>query len=213
MTPADELVHVVDDDEGVRDSLSILFEAVGFETRTYASAEAFLDALPTATAGCVITDVRMAEISGLDLLRRLQALGNDLPVIVLTGEADIPMAVEALKGGAVDFIQKPFDAAKILGAARAALQQARATAERGGARDKVGERIAGLSRRERQVLDGVVAGQSNKTIAIDLGISPRTVEIYRANIMTKMQAGSLSELVRLVVSAGARGSQTGSAAT
>jgi two-component system response regulator FixJ len=197
--PEANLVHVVDDDDAVRDSLSFLLRAANFEVVTYQSATQFLDTLTKDIDGCVVTDVRMPDMSGLDLLRRLRGLSCMIPVIVMTGHGDIQLAVEAMKAGAVDFLEKPFDDERILAAVRAALEARRADTERSGRRSDIEERLESLSQRERQVLDRLVAGQPNKIIAHDLGISPRTVEVYRANVMTKMQAGSLSELVRMVL--------------
>jgi two-component system response regulator FixJ len=193
------LVHVIDDDEAVRDSLSFLLRAADFNVVAYQSATHFLESLTRDIDGCVITDVRMPDMSGLDLLRRLRSLSCTIPVVVMTGHGDIQLAVEAMKAGAVDFLEKPFDDERVLAAVRSALQARRAQDERLGRRHEVEERLGHLSQRERQVLDGLVAGLPNKTIAHDLGISPRTVEVYRANVMTKMQAGSLSELVRMVL--------------
>ncbi len=193
------LVHIIDDDEAVRDSLSFLLRASGFNAVTYQSATHFLQSLTRDIEGCVITDVRMPDMSGLDLLKRLRGLSCLLPVIVMTGHGDIQLAVEAMKAGAIDFLEKPFSDDRVLGAVGSALEARRAESERTGRRHEVEERLESLSQRERQVLDGLVAGSPNKTIAHDLGISPRTVEVYRANVMTKMQAGSLSELVRMVL--------------
>jgi two-component system response regulator FixJ len=200
--PSDTTVHVIDDDEAVRDSLAFLLRSAKIDVRTYESAASFLAALPPLTAGCIITDVRMPEISGIDLLRRLRELDIGIPVIVITGHGDVPLAVEAMKIGAIDFIEKPFDDDTLLDVVRGALSQQAGTVKRGVERAEIGERLAGLSNRERQVLNGLVAGLPNKTIAYDLGISPRTVEIYRANLMTKMKAASLSDLVRMAVVAG-----------
>jgi two-component system response regulator FixJ len=193
------LVHIIDDDEAVRDSLAFLLRAAEFNVVTYPSATHFLESLTRDIDGCVITDVRMPDMSGLELLRRLRGLSCMIPVVVMTGHGDIQLAVEAMKAGAVDFLEKQFDDERVLAAMRSALDARRAQSERTGRRKEVEERLDSLSQRERQVLDGLVAGSPNKTIAHDLGISPRTVEVYRANVMTKMQAGSLSELVRMVL--------------
>jgi two-component system response regulator FixJ len=193
------LVHIIDDDEAVRDSLSFLLRAADFNVVAYQSATHFLESLTRDIDGCVITDVRMPDMSGLELLKRLRGLSCTLPVVVMTGHGDIQLAVEAMKAGAVDFLEKPFDDERVLAALRSALDARRAQSERTGRRKEAEERLDSLSQRERQVLDGLVAGLPNKTIAHDLGISPRTVEVYRANVMTKMQAGSLSELVRMVL--------------
>jgi two-component system response regulator FixJ len=190
------VVHIVDDDAAVRQSLSFMLSAAGLAVRVYDSPSAFLDGLSAAQSGCLVTDVRMPDMTGLELLRRLRAKGCLIPAIVITGHGDVPLAVEAMKAGAVDFIEKPFEEAAILKAVKKALEQG---TEDGGDAQAVAARVALLSERERQVLDGLIAGHPNKTIAYDLGISPRTVEVYRANVMTKMQAKSLSELVRLAI--------------
>ena len=195
-------VHVIDDDDAVRDSLAFLLETADLSVRTYASAMEFLEAVPTMPHGCIVTDVRMPEISGVDLARRLKDLGVPDPVIVITGHADVPLAVEAMKAGVTDFIEKPFDDEVILAAIRAALERGGKDIEGAAERARIAERIAALSGREREVLDGLVAGHANKVIAYDLGISARTVEVYRANVMTKMGASSLSELVRMALMVG-----------
>src|SRR6202158_106554 len=208
--PGSAVVHIIDDDEALRESLAFLLGTARLEVRAYESATAFLDALARAEPGCIITDVRMPGISGVELLRRLKSLEAAFPVIVITGHGDVPLAVEAMKLGAVDFLEKPFEDDALLAAVRSALgrqdQDARHEAEKAG----ICRRIASLSTRERQVLDGLVAGDPNKTIAFDLGISPRTVEIYRANVMTKMKASSLSDLVRMALMAGFLANSAGS---
>ena len=193
------VVHVIDDDEAMRQSLAFLFRTARIYAETYESASAFLSALPQLKVGCIVTDVRMPGLSGLDLLRRLRELNIGVPVIVMTGHGDVPLAVEAMKGGAADFLEKPFDDEALLGAVRSALSKNATDHERQAQKSAIKERLASLSNRERDVLQGLVAGNQNKTIAYDLGISPRTVEIYRANVMTKMQAGSLSDLVRMAI--------------
>jgi two-component system response regulator FixJ len=198
----DVVVHVIDDDDAVRESLSFLLKTSGLAVRTYENATAFLRDDPKAKSGCIVTDVRMPDISGLDLLRRLRELHVGLPVIVITGHGDVPLAVEAMKAGALDFLEKPFDDDALLTSVNAALRHQGANAKREADRAGVVEKLASLSNRERQVLEGLVAGHPNKTIAFDHGISPRTVEIYRANLMSKMQAGSLSELVRMALVGG-----------
>lgn len=206
--PSDRLmVHVIDDDEASRQSLAFLLQTADVAVQTYPSAAAFLDQLTAAAAGCIITDVRMPGMSGIDLLRRLKELKVDTPVIVITGHGDIALAVEAMKIGAADFLEKPYDDEVLLASVRAALQQRGADEKRNAERVEIEGRLAALSNRERDVLSGLVAGRANKQIAYDLGISPRTVEIYRANLMNKMQAGSLSELVRMALVVGILGTQ------
>jgi two-component system response regulator FixJ len=195
-------VHVIDDDADVRDSLAFLLEAAGMTVRDFESAVAFLDALPGIEKGCVVSDVRMPGISGTELLAKLKAAGNGMPVIIITGHGDVALAVEAMKLGAFDFIEKPFDDAMIVAAVEAALREEERREQNEAGRADVLARLATLSQRERQVLDGLVAGAPNKIIAYDLGISPRTVEVYRANVMSKMEAGSLSDLVRMALLAG-----------
>jgi two-component system response regulator FixJ len=193
------VVHVIDDDTDVRQSLAFLLTAAGFTVRLHESAVAFLKVLPEAREGCVITDIRMPQMNGLELQRRLGELKAGLPVIVMTGHGDVPLAVEAMKAGAVDFIEKPFDDEVLLSAVRAALSQRVRDAAHDARTLEIHGRIKRLSDREREVLERLVAGKANKVIAYELGISPRTVEVYRANVMTKMQADSLSELVRMAL--------------
>lgn len=193
---ASGIVHVVDDDEAVRQSLAFLLGSAGLAVRLYDSAPAFLENLAGIKGGCLITDIRMPGMTGLDLLHALRARACGLPTIVITGHGDVPLAVEAMKAGAVDFIEKPFEQQVLLDAVQAALERGGTLGEEGQA---VAARLAALSARERQVLDGLIAGHSNKAIAHELGISPRTVEVYRANLMAKMEAKSLSELVRMAI--------------
>jgi two-component system response regulator FixJ len=199
LNTSDTVVHIVDDEEAVRNSLAFLLTSAGFAVRVHQSATDFLAVAPNLTNGCLITDLRMPDIDGVELLRRLKAADAMLPAIMVTGHGDIQMAVEAMKNGAIDFIEKPFSddvlIDSITRAAERAAEQKRSTA----ATELVKQRIATLSDRERQVLKGVVAGQPNKTIAHELGISPRTVEVYRAGLMAKMQARSLPELVRMAL--------------
>jgi two-component system, LuxR family, response regulator FixJ len=197
--PLKGIVHIIDDDEAVRESVEFLFRSAQFEVRVYESAPAFLSKVSDAPTGCVVTDVRMPEVSGIDLLRRLKELKSTLPVIVMTGHGDVPLAVEAMKAGAVDFIEKPFDDDVMLAAVRSALTRGAMTGKRDAERAEIEERTKSLSAREREVLQGLVGGHPNKIIAFNLGISPRTVEIYRANVMSKMQAPSLSDLVRMAL--------------
>ena len=192
------VVHVIDDDESARHSLAFLFDCAGLAVRTYESAVEYLEAVPTVEHGCIVTDVRMPDMNGVELVGRLKKLGVADPVIIITGHADVPMAIQALKAGVADFIEKPFADDMILKAVRAALARADEQVETQTELDRIAARLAALSQREKEVLDGLVEGHANKVIADDLGISPRTVEIYRANVMTKMQAGSLAELIRVV---------------
>lgn len=206
----ERVVHIVDDNDAVRQSLAFLLSAAGLPVRLYDSASAFLASLPGLQDGCLITDVRMPDMTGLELLHQLRSKACSLPAIVITGHADVPLAVEAMKAGAVDFIEKPFDDQTILNAIQNAFD--RGSNEAGGDAAEIAAKLAILSERERQVLEGLIAGHSNKAIAHDLGISSRTVEVYRANLMTKMQARSLSELIRMTLTAsvasGRRGEQS-----
>ncbi|HWD68209.1 MAG TPA: response regulator FixJ [Caulobacteraceae bacterium] len=195
-------IHVIDDDEAVRDSLGFLLEAAGFEVNTYDCGVAFLEGRSGQETGCIVTDVRMPGITGLELVIRLRQLGCGLPIIVMTGHADVQLAVQAMKAGAHDFIEKPFDESVLLQTVETALARSVAANGASGERNDALSRIESLSARERQVLRGLVAGKPNKAMARDFGISPRTVEVYRANLMTKLNAASLSEVVRLAVRAG-----------
>ena len=195
----DPIIYVIDDDDAVRQSLEFLLKTAGITVRGFESAKAFLEIMPQISSGCIITDVRMPEITGM---QRVKAVNPDLPVIVITGHGDISLAVEAMKIGAVDFLEKPFDDDLLLTAVRAALSRDADTGKRKAELADIHEKLNELSNRERQVLEGLVVGNANKTIAFDLGISPRTVEIYRANLMTKMSANSLSDLVRMAIVTG-----------
>ena len=205
MPSEDATVHVIDDDQAARDSLAFLLKAAKLPVKTYESASAFLDVAIGIKSGCIITDVRMPEIDGVELLRRLKKLKVNVPVIVVTGHGDVPLAVEAMKIGALDFLEKPFDDEAMLASIQSALVRQEHENKRQAERAEIESRLAALSNRERDVLEGLVAGRANKQIAFDLGISPRTVEIYRANLMTKMQAASLSNLVRMALVAGILG--------
>ena len=195
-------VHVIDDDEAVRDSLAFLLMTAKVPVRVYKSASDFLSVLPSLDGGCVVTDIRMPGMSGLELLARVKELKLPVPVIVITGHGDVPLAVEAMKLGASDFVEKPFDDHALLASIGAAMSASATSNDRDGGRLELQRRFETLSLRERQVLDGLVLGHPNKTIAFDLQISPRTVEVYRANLMTKMSASSLSELIRMAFVAG-----------
>jgi two-component system, LuxR family, response regulator FixJ len=199
---AKDLVQIIDDDDALRDSLTFLLSSAGIDAKSYESAGAYLNDPQRGAAGCIITDVRMPGMSGIDLLRKLKSDGVSLPVIVMTGHGDVPLAVEAMKLGAFDFIEKPFDDDALLVSVRGALGVQEKHTRVESQRQEIENRLTQLSTRERQVLDGLVAGQANKVIAYELGISPRTVEIYRANVMTKMQANSLSDLVRMALVTG-----------
>jgi two-component system response regulator FixJ len=203
--PNDALVHVIDDDDAVRESIAFMLRSAGIDVHTHDSATAFLKLLPGLKFGCIVTDVRMPDMSGLDLLRHLRERAVMMPVIVITGHGDVPLAVEAMKSGAVDFIEKPFDDEVLLASIRWALDMQKQDSRRDAEQAEIQGRIATLSARERQVMEGLVAGHANKTIAYDLGISPRTVEIYRANVMTKTKASSLPELVRMALVGGLLG--------
>ena len=200
--PDSIVVHVIDDDEAVRDSLQFLLASAKLRVTTYDSATAFLTALPGIKGGCIVTDVRMPQMTGIELLHRLKSIGVELPVIVMTGHGDISLAVEAMKEGAADFLEKPYDDETLLKAVRTALDRYTRDAKREAEKAQIRERLGLLSQREREVLEGLIAGQANKVIAADLKISPRTVEIYRAHVMTKMAADSLSDLVRMSLIAG-----------
>jgi two-component system response regulator FixJ len=193
------VIHLIDDDDGVRRSLAFSLTTAGLAVRAYDSGTAFLEALKGLLPGCIVSDIRMPGIDGLELQRRLNGLGVKLPVIIITGHADVRLAVDAMKAGAVDFIEKPFDDDVLLAAISAALERYDKTGEREAEVKAIRERLAGLSPREREVLGGLVAGAANKTIAYDLKLSARTVEVHRANVMTKMGARSLSELVRMAL--------------
>jgi two-component system response regulator FixJ len=197
----DQRIYVVDDDPGIRDSTRMLLESAGFAVQLYASATRFL-ADQILKGGCLIADIRMPDMDGLELQEEIAGRGIDMPVIIITGHADVPLAVRAMKAGAIDFIEKPFDDERMLESVARALkagQQSRSqTAEAKTAQDK----LALLTTRERDVLDCLVKGRSNKVAAHELGISPRTIEIHRAHIMEKMKARSLSDLVRAALAAG-----------
>ena len=201
MTP-ETTVFVVDDDAAVRQALSWLIESVGLRVEAFASAQEFLDAHPESDlAGCLVLDVRMPGLSGLELQAKLAAQGAGLPVIILTGHAEVPMAVQALKAGAVDFFEKPVSEQKLLDRIQQALEQDARDRLRRAGRAEVRARLARLTARERQVLGLVVAGKSNKEMASELGVTTKTIEAHRAQIMRKLEAESLAELVRLSLSA------------
>ncbi len=194
-------VHVIDDDDAMRDSLAFMLQMNGYRPLAYESADAFLAGLTDRAAGCVLADVRMPGTSGIELARLMKERGFALPVVIMTGHGDIPLAVEAMKAGAIDFVEKPFSDLVLLAAVRTALDQTTGDDD-GRARREAAERVAALSPRERDVLAGVVAGKPNKIIAFELGISNRTVEIYRANMMTKTGARNIADLMRTAMAAG-----------
>lgn len=196
------VVHVIDDDEAMRDSLAFLLTTAGMASQTYESALAFLAQLEGAAPGCVVTDIRMPDMNGLELVRRLKEREAPYPIIVITGHGDVPLAVEAMKAGVVDFLEKPFDDDTLLAAIDTALSASDKAGHASEERRRFETMLASLSPRENDVLKGVLEGKQNKVIAHELGISPRTVEVYRANVMTKTAAGSLSELVRMALLAG-----------
>jgi two-component system response regulator FixJ len=196
------VVHVVDDDAAMRDSMAFLLDVNGFKPLVYDSASAFLAQSRIDASSCVVSDIRMPGMNGIELVRKLKSDGSACPVILVTGHGDVALAVEAMKAGAADFIEKPFDDAILLGAIRTALEARPATQGDSAAKQEAEARLAVLSPRERDVLQGLVAGKINKVIAHDLSISPRTVEVYRANLMAKTSARSMSELMRIALAAG-----------
>ncbi|MCE3288463.1 MAG: response regulator [Caulobacter sp.] len=193
-------VYVVDDDAAVRDALAFSLATADLDPRTFDSGAALLAAMPLAP-GCIVTDVRMPEMSGIDLVRRLRQLDCALPVVVITGHADVPLAIEAMKAGVAEFLEKPFDDDVLIGVVQRLLEEQVPLQRELAEKENLRQRLSELSARERDVLDGLMAGRANKVIAYDLGISPRTVEVYRANLMKKMAARSLSELVRMALAA------------
>lgn len=194
------VVHLVDDDEGVREGLTVLLAEAGFMVRTYKSGNDFLENLVSAHSGVIVSDIRMPGIDGLELQQRLKAAKSELPMIFITGHGDIQMAVQAIKEGASDFIEKPFDDQILIDAVQTALKR-KAPVSTAKPSAEALERLASLTPREKEVLDCLVIGKLNKITAHELGMSIRTVETHRARIMQKMQARSLSELVRMVMSA------------
>ncbi|RTM10839.1 MAG: response regulator transcription factor FixJ [Bradyrhizobiaceae bacterium] len=195
-------VYVIDDDAAMRDSLQFLLDSTGFEVTLFDNAESFVEALPGLAFGCVLSDVRMPGLDGIELLKWMKAQQSPFPIVIMTGHGDVPLAVEAMKLGAVDFLEKPFDDDRLTAMIESAIRHAEPTAKSEAVAQDIAARVASLSPRERQVMEGLIAGLSNKLIAREYDISPRTIEVYRANVMTKMQANSLSELVRLAMRAG-----------
>ncbi|MDG4897585.1 MULTISPECIES: response regulator FixJ [unclassified Mesorhizobium] len=193
------VVHIVDDEEPVRRSLGFLLSVMGFNVRVHDSATSFLAAAPSAGNACLVTDLGMPDMNGVELLERLNEMGAMMPSIVVTGRGDVPMAVAAMRAGAIDFIEKPFEDDVLVDAIKRAASSFDGTAKDGDDTSALLSRLEQLSEREREVLSGLVGGLSNKTIAYDLDINPRTVEIHRANVMSKMQAKSLPELIRMAI--------------
>ena len=198
----DQTIFVVDDDEAVRDSLGALLESAGFEVETFSSGADFLDRLDPKRGGCIVLDVRMPGLSGLEIQEKLTEKRITLPVIIITGHGDVPIAVQAIKAGAMDFIEKPFGDDIILESVGRALERGRRNKRDASSAVEIEARMARLTPREREVLGQLVIGNPNKIIAYELGISPRTVEIHRARVIEKMEARSLSHLVRLAITAG-----------
>jgi two-component system response regulator FixJ len=195
-------VYVIDDDDAMRDSLNFLLESAGFDVTLFDSALNFLDVFAELEFGCVVSDVRMPGLDGIELLKRMKIQHGAFPVVIMTGHGDVPLAVEAMKLGALDFLEKPFEDDRLITTIEMAIREAAPAAKSEALTQDIVARIATLSPRERQVMEGLIAGLSNKLIARDYDISPRTIEVYRANVMTKMQANSLSELVRLAMRGG-----------
>ncbi len=200
--PDNQTVFILDDDDAVRDSLTALLESYGFVTKAYASANVFLDEITTAQSGCLILDIRMPDMSGLEVQNCLSQRNIRLPVIIITGHGDLPMAVKAMKGGALDFIEKPFDEDGLVEALRRALDISAKIYQDAAVRDDLSRRIGKLTPREYEVLVQIASGHPNKVVAYELGISPRTVEIHRARVSEKMNARNLSHLVRMAIEAG-----------
>jgi len=199
---SDPIVHLIDDDEAVRTSLAFLLQSMRIPATAHESATSFLASLSAGQQGCIVTDIRMPDVSGIDLLRRVKDMNVQMPVIVITGHGDVPLAVEAMKLGALDFLEKPFEDDRLISMIETALAKRDSGSKTEALAADMAARVASLTQRERQVMQGLVTGHSNKAIAREYDISPRTVEVYRANVMTKMQAGNLSELVRFAIRAG-----------
>lgn len=195
------LVHLVDDDEAIRRSVGFMLKTSGYHVRTYESGVEFLKGAPNLEPGCVLLDIRMPGMDGLEVQRALKDKGVSLPVVIMTGHGDVSLAVQAMKAGAVDFIEKPFEKAVLLSAIEHGVERLRKSAANQDRADEAAVRLQALTPREREVLDGLAKGLPNKTIAYDLGISPRTVEIHRANVMSKLAVRSLSEALRIAFAA------------
>jgi two-component system, LuxR family, response regulator FixJ len=198
----DRLIHIIDDEDSVRRSASFMLKTSGFQVQSWESGVAFLKEVRHLDPGCILLDVRMPEMDGLEVQQELHAKGVTMPVIVLTGHGDVGIAVRAMKGGAVDFLEKPFEKTALLAAIDEAFARIEASADASAKAEEAAVVLAGLSPREREVLDGLAQGLPNKTIAYDLGISARTVEVHRANVMAKLGARSLSDALRIAFAAG-----------
>lgn len=195
------IVHLIDDDAALRDAVSLLLRTEGFKVNAYDSALSFLKAVSPSAEGCVVTDVRMPEMNGIELIAKMKEDRITIPVVVVTAHADVPMAVEAMKLGAIDLLEKPLDSEALINAVSAALDRRDADVNRSRECQAINARLATLTRRENEILAGLLKGLSNKVIAHDLGISIRTAEVHRANIMAKMRAGNLAELVKMALAA------------
>jgi two-component system response regulator FixJ len=197
--PSQPIVHIVDDDKAIRDSLSFLMKSVGFESRAYTSAEAFLDQADLEKPGCLVVDVRMQGMSGLELQHLLSERGSKLPVIIITGHGDVPMAVQAMKSGAVDFLEKPYNNELLITRIRQCLKEISVEQDRESKVADAKSQLAQLTPRELEVMNLLVAGKHNKAIADNLDISVRTAEAHRAKVMKKLHADSLSDIVRIAL--------------
>jgi two-component system, LuxR family, response regulator FixJ len=202
--PGEAVVYVVDDDDAVRDSLAALLESAGYRVAAFESGDAFLrgDLAAIAKVGCIVSDIRMPGTDGLQMQEALKARQMALPLLFITGHGDVPMAVSAMKAGAVDFIEKPFDETTLLESIRRAVELSQASRRGQEERDEIRQRMDELTQREREVMVCLAQGKQNKVVALELGISPRTVEIHRARVMEKMAARSLSDIVRAAIAAG-----------
>lgn len=202
MMPDKKLIHIVDDEDSIRRSVGFMLKTSGYQVETWSSGQAFLKEVKHAEQGCILLDVRMPEIDGLEVQRALVERGVTMPVVIMTGHGDISIAIRAMKAGAVDFLEKPFEKATLIAAIEESFLRI-ADATDASARAADAEKILGvLTPRERDVLEGLAKGLPNKTIAYDLGISPRTVEVHRANVMTKLDVRSLSDALRIAFAAG-----------
>jgi two-component system response regulator FixJ len=201
MSTSDTRVYIVEDDDAVRDSLQMVLESVGYATRAFSNATEFLDHYSSSLSGCIVLDIRMPGMSGMELQRKLNERNSILPIIFVTGHGDVPMAVEAMQQGAVDFVQKPYREQELLEKVERALALERESRDSLTQKRTIQDRLASLTPREHEVLKLMVEGRANKVIAIDLDISQRTVEIHRARAMDKLKARSLAHLVRMVMAA------------